>query len=84
MSQAKSVYELKKAINNATKCHVYTVFGYTPEGTPVGGYVEAYKSHLKAMMATFKLPTTSWDTSIKCFYRVDGEGALWIEGFLAD
>jgi hypothetical protein len=81
---AKTVVQLKKAINEAKKCHVYVVFARTNDGTPVGGFVEAYKSHLKDMMKTFALPTSSWDDSVKCFYRVDKDsGDLYIEGFYA-
>jgi putative IMPACT (imprinted ancient) family translation regulator len=82
--KARSCYDLKKAINNAKKCHVYTVFGRTKDGTQLGGYVEAYKSHLKEMMKTFQLPTTSWDKTVECFFRVDDDGDLYIEGFNAN
>ena len=84
MAQAKTVVQLKQAINSAKKCFVWTVFGCTPEGTPIGGFIEAYKSHLLGALKQYKLPTASWDTSVKCYFRVEPEtGHLYIEGFYA-
>jgi hypothetical protein len=84
MAQARSVYDLKKAINSSKKCFIYTVFGCTNDGTPLGGYVEAFKSHLTGLMKEFKLPTASWDKSVSCYFRVEQEtGFLYIEGFHA-
>jgi hypothetical protein len=81
---AKTVVQLKKAINNANKCFVWTVFGCTPDGTPIGGYIEAYKSHLLGLLKNYQLPTQSWDTTVKCYFRVETEtGHLYVEGFHA-
>jgi hypothetical protein len=85
MAQAKSAYELRKAINSSKKCFIYTVFGCTADGTQLGGYIEAFKSHLLGMMKEFKLPTQSWDkTTVRCYFRTEPEtGYLYIEGFHA-
>lgn len=80
--QAKSVSDLKKAVKNSSKLMMWAPFGQTKEGDPVGGYVEVYKTHLWNLMKAFQLPTSAWDQTIKCFYRIEDEtGVIYIEGF---
>jgi hypothetical protein len=82
--QPKTVYQLRQAINNAKKIFTWTVIGQTQEGTPIGGFIEVYKSHTLDILKQYKLPTTSWDTSVQCFYRFDEDTQfLYIEGFHA-
>jgi hypothetical protein len=59
---AKTVVQLKKAINEAKKCHVYVVFARTNDGTPVGGFVEA------SVKCFYRVDKDSGDLYIEGFY----------------
>lgn len=85
MSLPRKVCELKKAIHSSKKCFVYVVFGKSVQGgTPLGGYVEAYKSHLLDMMKNYQLSNSQYDGTVQCFFRVEPETQhLYIEGFQA-
>lgn len=83
MQQPQSAATLKSAINNSKKVFMWTVFGQATEGkTPLGGFIEVYKSHVLGLMKNYELPTSKWDTKVQCFFRTDPEnGFLYIEGF---
>lgn len=84
MPEAKSVVELKKAVNKAKHISVWSVLGVTQEGTQIGSYLHAYKAHVLAALNQYKLPTASWDKSVRCYFRYDEEADhLYIEGFHA-
>ncbi len=84
MAYPKSIPELKKAIKGATKVYVWAPFARSDAGTVMGGFIEVYKSHVMSMMKEFQLPTSQYNKSVSCFFRVDPtSNALYIEGFHA-
>lgn len=76
----KSLYELKQAVMKAKKVFVWTVYGTTPEGTQLGGYIETYKAQMQKLfsMHAFQPGTTA-------NFRVDPQtGFLFVDPFSLD
>jgi hypothetical protein len=80
--QNQPISKLKSAIKDAKHVYVWVPFARTiPAGTTLGGYTEVYKTHIQNMMKEFALPTSGWDNTVQCAFRLTDTLDLYVEGF---